>query len=326
VQAQDSALSQPQLILDGLRPTDLDWSSQEPILAFSDASLPSGSVINDFETWYRFNPSNGNILNGNIWPLQPAIPRQIESQVIPGTLMFPSPNGRYLIFVAPNTSLASFFETELKVFDTVQNIVMDIGVPGGGITRSVGFLNVIWGTDTEFVVSTHPEEGGLTHLLYLHYVTIENNSITARLITDIDYEGQILIIVKLFDVAEDGSHALIHAGFLGEFQPFLAVWNLESPDESIHILDTQINLETLLDARFTTVDGSRFIFADDQRLGHFNVTTETSTTISDSINGQRYRFAEFSSTGEQLALADDTAVYWLDLHSAFNVIANLPSN
>jgi hypothetical protein len=315
VQAQNNTLVQPQLVVSGIRPANLDWSDQQNVFAFSDATLPSGQVINDFDTWYRFNVANSQITQSNIWPLQPATPIQIEDQVSPGTLLFRSPNGQYFIFVAPSTNPQSLFEKELKVYDAANASIISTGVSAGGVTDTVGTLDVIWGTDTEFIIKTLPEEGGVPTLPNLYFAMIQGNAVTIQLISEVNYEGQTLIIYDVIDLASDGRHILIQAGIFEEFSSFLAIWNLHTPSDLIIIPEAQINRETLLDARFTTVDGSEFVFVDDQRLGRYNVMNETSSNINSEVNGQRYRFAEFSDNGERLALANNDAVYWLDLHS-----------
>jgi hypothetical protein len=321
-QAQYAMPLQPQLIADDIMPGSLAWSHDQSVLAFRDTYFPGGQVYNnDFDTWYRFDIDEDALSHGYIWPLQPAIPPQIKDLIIPGTLLFRSPSGRYYIFVAPTDEAKSWFEIELMVFDSLQRTAIGMDIPAGGITTHAGYLDVIWGTDTAFVMQTYPIEGGLPTLPILYYVKIQEGVASSRLIIGSDYEGQQLFVTRIFDVSQDGVHILLYGFLIGGSGPFLAVWNMEALDGLAIVAEGDINVQSILklDAQFTADDGSEFVFIDDKRTGRYNLTTETASTISNIINGQAYRYAEFSPTGDRLALTDDTAVYWVDLASASNI-------
>lgn len=308
--------TQPRLIVDDISPTDLGWSDHAASLVFRDALLPGGEVEGEFNTWYQFDVNQEVLVQGNRWPLQVVLPTALESQVLPNGLMFMSPSGRYIVFPGPFSEPGIAQGSELKIYDTQQNNIITSGIPSGQGARTVGFFDIRWGNDNSFVVITIPESGGVPSSLNLYYVNLNGSEVSVHLLTSTTLNDSVLLVFDVFDVSSDGRSVLLKGGILGEFQSFVGIWDAQAPNDLFRIPVSQLDVSTVLDARFTSGNGTEFVFFDDQGVGRYDVSAERLEIINNQVTAQLYREAKFSPSGELLALADDTSVYWLDLRPA----------
>jgi hypothetical protein len=317
--AQESNLNptEPVPIVDGIAPANLQWLDQDLRLTFFDAALLGRYAPIEIETesWFVFDIEQQALSRSSRWVLQPQIPETLENNIEPNSVAFLTPEGRYLIYASrspqPEPSTGESF---IQIYDNQTDSVIETGIPSGAGITLVGFSSLIWGGDNRFVLSITPSDVGLPAPPNLHYLDLSGGVLSVRQIAIIEFGTRSFFVVNVFDVSSDGLHVLMEGGFVGEGVSYLAIWNAQAPSNLTIIPETQITgIERLLDAQFTTHEGTQFVFFNEQGAGHYNLATDTLEIINSQVSAQHYRYAEFSPRAEVLALANDTAVYWLNL-------------
>jgi hypothetical protein len=301
------------------------WSNDSMQFVFQEA-LPVNDervidtgVVTDNNNWYsismgedRLDGQGVSILRGNIWFLESETVHSSSQITLALTdsgqrsFSFPSPNGRYLVYVAPKPSHWKEIGYPLTLTDlqTGENVLIpEILVPG---FTEFDAIYVTWSeSGTAFTVETTWAPAQYNYYISGYSEALENIQTIPILVPP--YEPLQLLEKAIYyptplDLTKDGKRVLIEGRVAKSTQVF--IWDVFNPELSFLIQSTATTpSNSIRDAVFTP-DEDAVLYIGENGLVRYHIDTGETAILAVDITSIWVDEAWFSPDGKYVALLD----------------------
>lgn len=287
-------------------PEQFIWSANSARFVFLSTTIERRVQLSE-PNWYSYEPVTATLSQSSIWPLQPVLSSAEIANFNPflagnTTLMYVSPNERYVVYTIQDTQDLAIGDRQLQQSFPIPNFL--IPDPTGGSDQ----FRVLWSADsTAFVVIYEPgyNDGDELGTFYVRGfadepAVVSMVQIGATLIDD----GRTFQHLNTHDISEDGSLILLSGDEifrntdLPPSNPKLILWDPDSPDGA-EIFD--MLGENVIGASFEA-DENSLLLVNERGLIRFNRTTGEITLLNSDIDSGWVTQVLFSPHGEYAAL------------------------
>ncbi len=287
-------------------PEQFAWSANSANFVFLGSTAERGVKLSE-PNWYSYDTATVLLNQSTIWPLQPMLTSADIAAFNPylvgnTSLMFESPNGRYVVYTIQDTQELAISDLQLEQTYSIPQV----SIPDS--TTGTDQFRVLWSADsTAFTVIFESAYGDDFGTLYVrgfadNPVAVVMVPIGAALI-----DGRAFRSLDIHDISADGSLVLLNGTEifpntdLPSSLPKLILWNPSSPENG-QIFD--VFTGDIKGASFE-LDENNLLIVNEQGLVRFDRTTGEIAVLNSGIGAGWVSQALFSMDGEYAALIRD---------------------
>lgn len=301
---------------------NVSWSSDSETLVFQDLLTYNANGGNDIGvqpetsgTWHTYHVTSGQLTDEDVWPLQPALtPEQVQLfEIVTDdgqiSFVFPSPNGRYIVYAAqkPPDWQAMSLPVGLADLQTGEHIIFtNMGVSNletFSMTEEISDYTVLWSADSgAFTIETRSLHGSAPRVNFVsNYATSVHNATSQPLHQDgVSIGGVPVYATAAHDFSSSGRQVLLQ-GPVSISPPVddLFIWDPDDPTQSRIVTSSNI-----IQAMFSPLSDNLVWYIDETGLVEYNLSNDTATVLDPAIKSTNLYGAWFSPDGQYVAVLE----------------------
>lgn len=315
VSAQDDPHEKNRILLAGVNIVNISWSPDSHNLVFqvesydNEADRPIyGPYTPGTDYWHSYSVETGQILRGEIWPLQPHLtPQQFQDFEIyhngnDQSFVYISPNGRYLIYSGQVPANAGYgLPLGIADLDTGTHRLLDESedVERNDIPGYIEAYKIQWSENSTAFTLDSWFGRGIYHISQLDNL----DTLVVRWLNPAEglpLGDSTFRPGAIFDLSIDGDRILTWAGDL-------VIWDVTTTT------GTSISVEGIVAGAIFTPDEQAILFVDEEGLKRHDIAENQTTLLNPEISSTwADGGAYFSPDGKYVAInADDLDALYL---------------
>ncbi len=279
-----SAQGSEQPIYVGSGITNVKWSEDSSSLVFQEPfNSDYGVVTPERDTWFQFFVSSRQVARTNSWPLQPTLTgnQRQRFEIAFDSFIFPSPNGRYLVYVAEPVSWTNpvLFPIGLADLQTNQHrIIQEIQVKNASVFDTN--YAILWsGNSLVFSLVGEGYAGKRQPFYVTNFTPNLNTLIVQSIVEGLAFGGDTIFPQMIFDLSNNGSQILLE-DLRPDFTSRLFLWDVNNSSQSKIIPTTTYVVE----AAFNPSNEQMVLFVDEDGLKRQDMNANITTLLDVTAN------------------------------------------
>lgn len=261
------------------------------------------------QQWIGYDTVTDQLQRFDPWPLQPTLTAiqmtDFEVATANGivSFVFPSPNGRYIVYAAQKPPQALDGPLGIADLQTGEHIVIDsvyISRIDAYETSWRGYYRVRWSADSSaFIIETNRPVVDST----LYYVSNFSTDVSNTSVEDLTHggtmvSGELVNPYLGYDISHDGDEVLFKLGvpFAGYSQR-LVIWN--------HLNGTSRVIQgvgLILEAKWDEQHPDAVVFIDERGLVRYDLNSDMSEILNPDLSSTIINLAWISPDTQQIAI------------------------
>jgi hypothetical protein len=299
---------------------NIRWSADGETLLFFEAPV-SGEVLGPPElaeplltpVWYAYqsDPTGGSSLtayeasperNTAFMERSPLPIATDDEGNLP--LIFPSPDGRFLVYAAqqPANWESNYFPLGIVNTQTGETALMEeIIVP---IHENMDSSYIIeWSQNSQAFTVFAERLGSVPRIFYVTNFTDTVSEITLMHLEAVPIGDQTVYPIDIYDVSNDGNRLFLRAYTIGNQVNFV-IWNAQQPEQSQII--AQLPEGIVAGGAFSGENDQNIVYVDVPGIIQVNLQTGETTILDSTVNTTWVDRAWFSPDASRVALLETT--------------------
>ncbi len=263
---------------------NIKWSNDSGSLVFQEPfNELIGVQTSERNTWYQFISDTKQVTRSNSWPLQPALTsgQRQSFEIAFDSFIFPSPNGRYLVYVAEPAGWTNpaLFPIGLADLQTNQHrIIQEIQVNNASVFDTNYVIS--WsGNSLVFSIVGEGYAGKRQPFYVSNFTPNLSTLIVQSIVEGLAFGGDTIYPQMIFDISNNGSQVLLE-DLRPDFTSRLFLWDVNNIAASKIIPTTT----RVVEAAFNPSNEQILLFVDQGGLKRHDLNSNTTTTLDVGIN------------------------------------------